>query len=64
MIRTECGDIDRFKVKKRSKTGLHLIQPVCREDNKKDRNGRGKRRSEDSRKDTEQFEIIMQMAQH
>src|SRR6218665_3687894 len=34
-----------------------LIQPVCREDNEKGRNGRGKGRSENSRKDTEQFEI-------
>jgi len=34
-----------------------LIQPVHREDNEKSRNGRGKRRSENSRKDTEQFKI-------
>ena len=34
-----------------------LIQPVRREDNEKSRNGRGKGRSENSRKDTEQFEI-------
>ena len=44
-----------------SKTGLHLvsifIQPVCRQDNEKGRNGRGKRSSENSRNDTEQFEI-------
>src|SRR6218665_1993057 len=54
VIRTEFGDTDRFKIK-RSKAGLHLvpilIQPVCREDNEKSRNGRGKRRSENSRKD-------------
>ena len=36
---------------------LILIQPVRREDNEKSRNGRGKGRSENSRKDTEQFEI-------
>src|SRR6218665_3632209 len=61
VIRTEFGDTVRFKIKKNSKTWLHLvsilIQPVCREDNEKGRNGRGKRRSENSRKDTEQFEI-------
>ena len=34
-----------------------LIQFVCREDNEKIRNGRGKRRSENSRKDTEQFKM-------
>src|SRR6218665_729151 len=34
-----------------------LIQPVLREDNEKSRNGRGKSRSENSRKDTEQFEV-------
>src|SRR6218665_13457 len=34
-----------------------LIQPVCRVENEKSRNERGKRRSENSRKDTKQFEI-------
>ena len=34
-----------------------LIQPVRREDNEKGRNGRGKGRIENSRKDTEQLEI-------
>src|SRR6218665_1901646 len=44
--------------------GLHLvpilIQPVCREDNEKDRNGRCKGRSENSRTefgDTDRFKI-------
>ena len=62
LIRTEFGDTDRFKIKK-SKTGMYLvpipIQHVRRKDNEKRRNGRGKRRSENSRKDrpTDQFEI-------
>src|SRR6218665_1599194 len=62
VIRTEFGDTNRFKIKKEVRTaGLHLvpylIQPVRREDNEKGRNGRGKGRSENSRKDTEQLEI-------
>src|SRR6218665_1458317 len=61
VTRTEFGDTDRFKIKKRSTAELDLvpilIQPVRRLDNEKSRNGRGKGRSENSRKDTEQFEI-------
>ena len=53
VIRTEFGDTDQ----KRSTAGLHLvpflIQPVRREHNEEGRNGRGKGRSENSRKDTE-----------
>ena len=60
-IRTEFEDTDRLKIIKRSKTGMHLvpilIQSVRREDNEKGRNGRGKGWSENSRKNTEQFEI-------
>src|SRR6218665_4022918 len=41
---------------------MHLVPilMLCREDNEKCRNGRGKRRSENSRWDTEQLQICRQ----
>jgi len=43
VIRTEFGDTDRFKIKKGIRHLVPIfIQPVCREDNEKSRNGRGK----------------------
>src|SRR6218665_401598 len=63
VIKTEFGDTDSFKIKKgvglrqRCILSQFLFNLLCRENNEKSRNGRGKRRSKNSRKDTEQLEI-------